>query len=215
MAMQAGGGLGSSRDWSSRRDGNVGDWSTPRRSTPTRIGSTGLHVWVRDESGSCHPTDPRPTEAVLARRCLGSWRAGTVVDIGSGPGRPCTPARAGASSRPISTPRRSGCTATRARSGMNLSWSQVSEMLSRRSLLDAERRDELIRLKYGRISGRGDASAGSGDQRAAVHHARARIDAEACSESGPDRDRRDARRRDGDEHADSGAAGGGGCDRCP
>lgn len=108
---------------------------------------TGLHVWDRDDSG-------RATRRISAERAVwrdGAWQLenGTVVDIG--PGQEALP-RAIEVFETDLDPTAIRMQRYKRQIGMNLSWAQVNEMLSRRAFLDAERRDELIRLKYGRIT---------------------------------------------------------------
>lgn len=106
---------------------------------------TGLHVWERNEAG-------RASRRIKADEAVwqdGAWQlaGGTATDIG--PDRTAVPIERFETDLDPTAIRMQRY---KRQIGMNLSWSQVNEMLSRRAFLDAERRNELIRLKYGRIT---------------------------------------------------------------
>lgn len=107
----------------------------------------GLHVWVRDDTG-------RAIQRIQADRAVwqdGTWQldGGIIADIGPGQEGPPQPLETFATDLdPIAIRMQR----YKRHIGMNLGWAQINEMLSRGDFLDEERRDELVRLKYGRIT---------------------------------------------------------------
>jgi lipopolysaccharide export LptBFGC system permease protein LptF len=105
----------------------------------------GLHVWIRDDAG-------RAIQRIVADRAVWDGRA-WVLEEGL-----ATPTDAAASPTPVDRfetdldPTAITMRRYRRQIGQNLSWGQLSQMLERRDVLDPARRDELIRLKYGRIT---------------------------------------------------------------
>jgi lipopolysaccharide export LptBFGC system permease protein LptF len=108
---------------------------------------TGVHIWVRDDAG-------RLTNRITADvgRWDGlAWALENGVQIDAATGDDHTPRSIDRFETDLDP------TALRMKRykreiGQNLSWAQLGEMLSRGPLLDKQRRDELIRLKYGRIT---------------------------------------------------------------
>jgi len=107
----------------------------------------GLSVWVRDETGRAL----QRIEASTATWREGAWQLedGKLIDIDP---------EADVAPRPLERfetdldPTAIRMSRYKREIGQNLSWSQLDEMLSRGDLLDPARRDELIRLKYGRLT---------------------------------------------------------------
>jgi lipopolysaccharide export LptBFGC system permease protein LptF len=105
---------------------------------------TGVHVWVRDDAGRLL----RRITADVARWDGDAWALESGLEMDAG---------AAVAPRPVEKfetdldPNALRMKRYKREIGQNLSWSQLSEMLSRGPMLDRERRDELTRLKYGRI----------------------------------------------------------------
>ena len=105
----------------------------------------GLHVWFRDDAG-------RALERLTADHA--EWDgAAWILEGGT-----LAPAGAVADPTPVERfetdldPTAITMRRYRRQIGQNLSWSQLTEMLARRDMLDPARRDELVRLKYGRVT---------------------------------------------------------------